>query len=117
MPKIEEKLSDTIDDRIGQFLSNFRAYISDSSDKERWAMRKNLRALLKNDGYISFESYSSTYNLSKVGDSCIYNISNKHKGKLKPFAGQRVRVVCIGSDSHWKRKFAASPIEPLETVN
>jgi len=110
VPKLEDKLPDTFEDHIGGLLKNFMASAPTSSNKEIWAMSKALRQALTDEGYFPFDSYSSSYHLSVVGASCIFELSPKHNGKLKAFAGERVRVVCTGSGPHWNRKFMAKPV-------
>ena len=110
MPKAEDKLPDLLDDQIGRLLKDFRSSVLTASAKERWAMSQALRQAMSDEGYYPFDSYSSSYHLSAVGESCLYDLSLRHNGKLKAFAGQRVRVVCSGSGPRWNRKFMAKPV-------
>lgn len=110
MPKVEDKLLDPRDDHVGTLLAKLWSLSPLTPAKERRILIDNLRQAMIDDGYLPFDSFSSSYHLSAVGDSCLYDLSPKHNGKLKAFAGQRVRVVCSGSGPRWKRKFMAKPI-------
>lgn len=105
MPKAEDKIPDPRDDYIGTLLEKLSAMATWNSEK--WALAAQIKREMLADGYVSFDSFSSSYHLSVVGDSCLFDLSPKHNGKLKPYAGQRVRVVCTGSGPRWKRKFMA----------
>jgi hypothetical protein len=110
VPKVEDKLPDPRDDRIGELLTNFSSLPPTTSGKVRWALKAELRHAMLDEGYLPFDSYSSSYHLSVVGQSCVYDLSPRHNGKLKQFAGKRVRVVCTGSGPRWQRKFMAKPV-------
>lgn len=109
MPKAEDKLPDPRNDRVGGLLKTLASLRASATKKERRALVRDLRIAMNEEGYFPFDSFSSSYHLSVVGDSCLYDISPRHNGKLKQFAGQRVRVVCSGSGPRWKRKFMAKP--------
>ena len=108
MPKKEDKILDPRDDRIGCLLEKISAL--EIWNSEKWGLAAHAKREMLADGYIEFESYSSSYHLSNVGDSCFFDLSPKHNGKLKVYAGRRVRVVCSGSGRYWKRKFMAKPV-------
>lgn len=110
MPKAEDKLPDPRDDRVGGLLKTLASLRPSATRKERRALVRDLRIAMNEEGYFPFDSFSSSYHLSVVGESCLYDISPRHNGKLKQFAGQRVRVVCSGSGPRWKRKFMAKPV-------
>lgn len=109
MPKAEDKLPDPRDDQVGRLLTKLWAMPSKAFSKERRALIAEIRQAMTAEGYLPFDSFSSSYHLSAVGDSCLYDLSPKHNGKLKAFAGQRVRVVCTGSGRHFRRSFMAKP--------
>lgn len=109
MPKVGDKLPDPRDDHVGAVLARLWALPSGTPGKVRRSLIAELRQVMTDEGYFQFDSFSSSYHLSAVGDSCLYDLSPRHNGKLKAFAGQRVRVVCSGSGPRWKRKFMAKP--------
>ena len=82
------------------------------NDEERWNKNKyelvrQLIVILKASGYISFPGHGPTYPISTVGSSFICTVPLKKQGKLKPFRGQVIRVICTGSGSHTDRYYMA----------
>ncbi len=109
MPGKWDALEDSVSDEIGAHLSKIQAIQFMNSEKRK--LVAEVKALMSRKGYVEFESYSGSLHLSRIGDSCIYEVSAKDKSKLITFRGRTVRVVCVGSGSHWYRTFMAGPIE------
>jgi hypothetical protein len=56
-----------------------------------------LEAKLTKKNYITFTGRPNRYHLSRLGDSCLYDVPTYRKGALMLFRGKRVRIVCVGS--------------------
>lgn len=111
MPRSWEALNDPCADDIGTLLLKIAAIRF--MNAEKWKLLADAKALMKSQGYVEFESYSGSMHLSRIGDSCIFDVSERDKSKLKAFRGRMVRVVCVGSGRHFNRTFMAKPVDKL----
>jgi len=66
-----------------------------SKAKER--MRQHLEHLTRNHGYVGAWLDCRDYQLTRVGQSFLYDVPLGKRGILAQFAGQRVRLVCTYS--------------------
>jgi hypothetical protein len=95
MFEISDKIKDNIKDDILPYLqrlNNRKNWNSESKENLR-----QLENLLKRKNYKSFVGHPSRYHLTRVGDSCLYDVPTYRKGVLVEFRGQRVRVICMSS--------------------
>lgn len=86
-----------------------------SKTKER--MRQHLEHLTRNHGYVGAWLDCRDYQLTRVGQSFLYDVPLGKKGILAQFAGQRVRLVCTynGQFRTWVRVgLVRFPIHPFE---
>ena len=65
---------------------------------------------MKEIGYIEFPGQSQNWFLSRIGDSYLYDVPLNKQGRLKPFRGHRVRVICIGSGKRFERMYMAGAV-------
>lgn len=63
-----------------------------------------MRAMLALHGYASFRANWGGYHLQRIGDSCQYEVPREKRGRLKPFAGERIRLVCTET-GHYDRGY------------
>jgi hypothetical protein len=92
---LSEKIKDTINDEISPFLKqlNKRKKWNNESKKNL----KNLIQILERKKYKFFIGHPSRYHLTKIGDSCLYDVPTYRKGVLAEFRGKRIRLICISS--------------------
>jgi hypothetical protein len=88
-----KQLPDTSDDKIGSLLAKVRAF-------EPWTLEKRrlvdsaLKAMIAAK-YLRITSHYLIYNLTRICQSCQYDIPDDRRGKLTAFRGKRVRMVCV----------------------
>jgi len=92
---LSEKIKDTINDEISPFLRQL-------NKRKKWnnESKENLKILiqiLERKKYKSFIGHPSRYHLTKIGDSCLYDVPTYRKGVLAEFRGKRIRLICISS--------------------
>jgi hypothetical protein len=92
-------------------------------NKAKINLKAKLISLLKANGYIFFESNYTHYLTSRVFESYLLNVPVKQRGHLSPFRGQKVRIICTESGSHFRRGYMAgvvqegSPSKPTSNIN
>jgi hypothetical protein len=95
MFEISDKIKDNINDDVLPYLQRLNKRKSwNSESKENLRQLENL---LKRNNYKSFVGHPNRYHLTRVGDSCLYDVPTYRKGALVEFRGQRVRVICMSS--------------------
>jgi len=92
---LSEKIKDTINDEISPFLRQL-------NKRKKWnnESKENLKILiqiLERKKYKFFIGHPSRYHLTKIGDSCLYDVPTYRKGVLAEFRGKRIRLICISS--------------------
>lgn len=60
-----------------------------------------LKKELARKKYAEFAGDCRTYGLQTKGSAAIYLVPEGQTGKLKSFAGKRVRIVCLGPLEKW----------------
>jgi len=60
-------------------------------------------------GNMMFMADPHRYHISQIGAACLFDVSENRRGFFKPFRGQRVRMVCIGS-GRYKRVYMANKV-------
>ena len=92
---LSDKIKDNLKDDISPYLrllNSRKKWTSES--KEHLA---NLEKILIKKKYKSFTGNPYRYHLTKIGDSCLYDVPTYRKGVLTEFRGKRIRVVCMSS--------------------
>lgn len=100
----QEMVLDTKDNLIGCLAAKLRRTPGGwSSTKER--MRQHLERLADMYGYEGTYLDYRDYQLTRVGQSFLYDVPLNKRGFLAQFAGQRVRLVCTYSGPYrtWVR--------------
>jgi hypothetical protein len=92
-------LSDKIEDN---FKDDISPYIKLLNNRKQWNSEAkehltNLEKILNKKKYKSFTGNPYRYHLTKIGDSCLYDVPTYRKGALTEFRGKRIRVVCMSS--------------------
>ena len=92
---ITDKIRDNIKDEAWPYLLRLNKRIS-WNDESKEHLEK-LKIFLKNKEYISFFGHPKRYHLTRIGDSCLYDVPTFRKGVLTKFRGKRIRVICVSS--------------------
>jgi hypothetical protein len=108
MPELPEQIPDTAHDEIGSLLAQARA-IETMTMKKRGLIARAIEAM-KAANYVSIRGTYARYGLSRIGQSCQYDIPGDRRGALLPFRGTRVRVACVENTGRNGRIFLAGPI-------
>jgi hypothetical protein len=92
-------LSDKIKDN---FKDDVSPYLRILNKRKKWNSEAkehltNLEKVLKQKKYKSFVGSPYRYHLTRIGDSCLYDVPTYRKGALAEFRGKRIRVVCMSS--------------------
>ena len=95
MFNLTDKIADEIVDDVRPFLDAL-ADRKGWNDATKFALSE-LKKILKRKRYISFFGHPSRYHLTRIGDSCLYDVPVDRKGVLTGFRGKRVRLVCVSS--------------------
>ena len=78
---------------------------------KKYGLQDKLIEILNSEGYIAFSvTNPNRYQLSKVGQSYLYDVPNNRRGHLSIFRGKRVRIICTSSGPHTLRGFMANVI-------
>lgn len=95
MFNLTDKMADEVVDDIRPFLD---ALVDRKgwNDATKFALSE-LKKILKKKRYTSFVGHPSRYHLTRIGDSCLYDVPTDRRGVLSPFRGKRVRIVCVSS--------------------
>lgn len=95
MFNVNDKIVDPRTDDIGLLLNKILEIPTYTKVKRQ--LHKNLIEILEKRGYLSFVGHSSRYHLSRIGESCLYNVPLNRRGYLKKFRGKQIRLVCVHS--------------------
>ena len=92
---LADKMPDNIKDDVRPFLD---ALVDRKgwNDATKFALSE-LKKILKKKRYTSFVGHPSRYHLTRIGDSCLYDVPTDRRGVFSPFRGKRVRLVCVSS--------------------
>jgi len=102
--EISDKLIDNIRDDIFPILRLLENRVC--WDANAKSSLRGLIELLKSNGYITFVGHVNRYHLTRVGESCLYDVPKFRKGVLKIFRGKRIRIVCVSSGRYDRRLMA-----------
>ena len=95
MFEIADKIKDNIKDEAWPYLVRLNKRTSWNDESKQHL--EELKIFLKNKNYISFVGHPNRYHLTRIGDSCLYDVPTFRKGALTEFRGKRIRVVCVSS--------------------
>ncbi len=90
-----EKLPDPLHGDIGELIGRLMARTTWGQREQ--TLRAQLADRLAKQGYVRLVGHPSRYHLTLVGESCLYDVPPKRRGKLKVFRGKRIRIVCVTS--------------------
>ena len=93
--------------KVGQLLSEYLGSPLNAMKRERREIIDRLLKECESQSYIFFGSTSEHYFIGKVGESYIYDVPDKKAGHLSQFRNQKIRVICVGSGTHFHRQYAA----------
>ena len=92
---LADKMPDNIKDDVRPLLKalNSRKHWNDEAKINLAKLTKLLRKMK----YQSFVGHPRRYHLTRIGDSCLYDVPTYRKGVLTGFRGKRIRIVCVSS--------------------
>ena len=112
---LSDVIADNIEDDIQPLLQKLKS-------RKGWNAQARtdldkLETKLTKKNYITFTGRPNRYHLSRLGDSCLYDVPTYRKGALVAFRGKRVRIVCVGS-GRFDRTLMAGVVckTPIEMV-
>lgn len=90
-------------DLIGAQIAQMMRIPNWTPKKQR--LRDRLERMATLHGYIGFDADYRDYQVTRVGQSFLYDVPVRKRGHLAPFAGKRVRIVCVHSGPYrrWVR--------------
>ena len=90
-----KRINDDLQDEISILLKALR-------DRKVWNNEAKLivkhLSILTKEKYLFFDGSYKSYELSKVGKFCFFDVAETRKGHLSVFRGKRVRLVYLGPD-------------------
>jgi hypothetical protein len=92
---IEDKIIDPRTDEIGIKINAILAM-------PKWTLEKRklfdeLVKMLEKKEIVQFVGHPSKYHLTRIPDSCLYQVPSKRRGHLSVFRDKLVRIVCVSS--------------------
>ena len=108
MINIDFIIDETFQGTIGNRLAEIAAIPTFNNRKK--ALVQELIQACDDENYLAFDSFSHHFHSSKIGHSFLYDLPSNTRGRLKIFAGSRVRVICVGSGQRWARRYAVGKI-------
>ena len=109
MSDLPKARPDTAGDEIGRILSQ-AATINTMTKVKRDLIAQAVEAMIA-AGYLVIRGSYQSYKLSRVGQSCQYDVPLDRKGALLPFRGKRVRVAVAKNTGRNGRVFVAGLIQ------
>jgi hypothetical protein len=95
MFNVNDKIIDKKTDHIGLMLNQLLDIPTYTKAKK--LLHYDLIKLLEENSYLSFFGHPNKYHLSRIGDSCLYDVPETRRGHLKSFRGKRIRLICVQS--------------------
>ena len=92
---LTDKIPDKIKDDVLLLLKALNNRVH-WNDEAKVKLAKLIKFLQKKK-YLSFIGHPSRYHLTRIGDSCLYDVPPYRKGVLKEFRGKRIRIICVSS--------------------
>jgi hypothetical protein len=100
-------IEDNTNDDLSKLLSDFNLLTHWNLQKQNFL--KELISHLESSNYKLLILKEHRYKVGKVGNSFIYEISDKRRGLFAPFRGKSVRVICVAS-GRFDRTVMVKPI-------
>lgn len=88
-------IPDNIQDEITKMLTKLNGIPNWTSEKQQ--ILKDLMTSLEKIHYKQLILKEHRYQVGKVGNSFIFEISDNRRGLFAPFRGKSVRVICVAS--------------------
>ena len=104
----DAKILETYKGKIGRLLKEIGKQERMTAIKRE--LVNQLMVIAEKDGYETFYAQSGGYKISAIGESYLYDVSERKKGALEPFRGKRVRIMCVGSGKQAARVFMAGKV-------
>ena len=95
MTETLKSITDKTNDEVSKLITKLNKVPNWTSEKQ--LLLKELVKLLENLNFKILILKEHRYKVGKVGNSFIYEISNKRRGLFAPFRGKSVRVICVAS--------------------
>ncbi len=95
MTKSIKIIEDNTNDELSKLLIEFNSLTHWNSKKQTFL--KEFISLLEKKNYKMLVLKEHRYKVGKVGNSFIFEISDKRRGLFSPYRGKFVRVICIRS--------------------
>jgi hypothetical protein len=102
----DDVIEDPSNDDIGQLMNVIRQMPTWTKVKQ--GLFDDLVELLKKKKYIQFEGDFREYHLTRVGESCLFNVPINRRGHLSIFRGKTIRLVCVSSGKYAARSLMAA---------
>ncbi len=90
-----DQIPDTLDDDIGRLLAQFRGAGAGTTAGNA-AITRAIQAMT-DAGYVTIHGTYKSYSISRIGQSCLYDVPLDRRGNLLPFRGKRVRIVVVSN--------------------
>jgi len=81
------------DDYVANLLAEFNTIPTWTSAKKK--LQEQLYQLLRDQDYFFFTGSVHTYQISRFGDSVIFDVPENKTGNLKIFRAKRIRMICL----------------------
>lgn len=108
MLEVTDQIPDTANDEIGRLLAAALA-VGHHNSEWRDLLAQAVLAMEK-QGYVTIRGTYKSYNMSRIGQSCQYDVPMDRRGGLLPFRGKRVRIVCSDNYGYNGKIFMAGPV-------
>lgn len=107
--QLQDQVPDLLPDAIGTALREL-------DQMPRWTQAKHdlfkqIVAMAQAAGYLAFPGHYRTYQLTRKGSVCLYDVPQQQRGALRRWVGQRVRLICTGApNGYGERFYLAHPV-------
>jgi hypothetical protein len=105
---------DDFEDEFAEILAAIRA--CDGWTKSKYSLISDLEKLGEKKGYIYFRGHYQRYHVTRVGESAIVFVPPGRRGHLRKFAGDYVRIICVGS-GRFDRGYIAGKVNSRKPEN
>lgn len=95
MFNLSDMIKDTVNDDVRPLLKLLNSRNGWNAEAKEHFVQ--LEKLLKRKSYKVFVGHPTRYHLSRIGQSCLYDVPMYRRGSLADFRGKRVRLVCMSS--------------------
>ena len=106
---VEDTKLDDFRDEVGSLVKAINQIPTVTAQKR--ALVAELKKVASGHGYITFSAGNHRWHIGRIGESYLYRVPENKTGYLKPFRGQVVRVICVGSGTRWIRSYLAGVVD------